>query len=175
VQDHWGTEQVLAGSGLSWTALRNNLYAEVILIGLPEAVVRGHVVAAAGDGGAAWVTREDCARVAAAVLGSSDTSNRVIDVTGPSVVGYDEIARLTSELTGEPISYLPLQPTDLRAGVIASGMPELVADLFISFHLGMAQGKFEPATSAVEELTGRRPTSVAEFLSAHRNFLVSRS
>ena len=174
-QDHWDTEQLVAASGLSWTVLRNNVYSEVILIALPDAVVRGQLPAAAGEDGAAWVTREDCARVAAAILASSETSNRAIDVTGPAVVNYHEIARLATELTGHPVSYLPLEPEAFRANVVANGLPEFVADLFLSFHLGMAQGKFAPATSAVEELTGRRPTSVAEFLATHRNVLVSRA
>ncbi len=66
--DHYGTEQALAASPLGWTILRNNVYTDFLLRSLPQAVATGKLVAAAGDGGAGYVTREDCARVAAAAL-----------------------------------------------------------------------------------------------------------
>jgi NAD(P)H dehydrogenase (quinone) len=172
--DHWATEQALAKSGMGWTFLRNSLYTEFLLQVIPQAVARGQLVAAAAEGGAAFVTREDCARVAAVTLGSNDSTNRTLDVTGPAVVTFREVARMASELTGHAVSYSPVEPASLKAAMIGSGIPEAVAELLVSFHVGIAQGKLAPATTTVQQLTGRAPTSVADFLAQRRDQLVAK-
>src|SRR3989449_817750 len=169
--DHWATEQTLAASGLGWTALRHNLYTEYLEEVLPEAMASGRLVAAAGEGGAAFVTREDCARSAAAALLSTDPGNRVLEIAGPAIVTVREVARLASELAGRPVSYAPVEPAALRAGMVAAGLRGHVADVLVSMHVAMAQGKFRAATSAVAELTGRVPMSGAAFLSSKSDLL----
>ena len=169
--DHWATEQALAASGLGWTALRHNLYAEYLEEVLPEAMASGRLVAAAGEGGAAFVTREDCARAAAAALSSTDTGDRVLEIAGPAIVTVRDVARLASELAGRPVSYVPVEPAALKAGLVAAGLRGHVADVLVSMHVAMAQGKFRAATSAVADLTGRVPMSVAAFLSSKSDLL----
>lgn len=68
VPDHAGTEQALRESGLKWTMLRNNLYAHMQVPAIRQMIATGRYVTNTGDGATAYVTREDCAAVAAAVL-----------------------------------------------------------------------------------------------------------
>ena len=170
--DHHQTELALEASGLGVTFLRNNLYTDLLLMSLPRAVASGHLVAAAGAGGAAYVTRDDCARAAAAALTSDFAGHRKLDVTGPEVVTYAELADLAGQLTARPVSYVAVDPEKLRAGMVEAGMPRPVADLWVSFDVGMAQGLFAPAARTVAELTGHEPTSVKEFLNLHRAALM---
>src|ERR1700677_55853 len=62
--DHFWTEVALFESGLDWTILRNNLYAEVILRFLPFALKTGKLMSATGSQGRSYVSRDDCARTA---------------------------------------------------------------------------------------------------------------
>ncbi len=171
--DHLQTEQALEASGVGFTALRNNLYTDLLLMSLPQAVASGTLYAAAGDGGAAYVTREDCARAAAAVLASSFEGVRRLEVTGPAVVTYHELAALAAELTGRPVAYVPLDAAAYVAGMVEAGLPEAVARLMASFDVAMQQGLFGPATDAVRELTGRAPMSVRSFLEVNREALTA--
>ncbi|ARA94938.1 NAD(P)-dependent oxidoreductase [Rhodothermaceae bacterium RA] len=166
--DHLQTEQALEASGVGFTALRNNLYTDLLLMSLPPAVASGTLYAAAGDGGAAYVTREDCARAAAAALASDFEGSRRLEITGPGVVTYHDLAALASELSGRPVTYVPVDPEGYVAGAVAAGLPEPVARLMASFDVAMQQGRFGPATDAVRTLTGQDPTSVQAFLEAHR-------
>ncbi len=59
--DHYGTETALADSTLDWTVLRNNIYAEILLGSLGQAMQTGQLFSAAAQGKTAYVTREDCA------------------------------------------------------------------------------------------------------------------
>ena len=85
IDDHFWTEAALFASAMDWTILRDNIYSEMILLSLPHAVATGQLFTATGTGGRSYVTREDCARTAAAALASA-TGRQILDVTGPSAV-----------------------------------------------------------------------------------------
>jgi len=59
--DHFWTEVALFESGLNWTILRNNLYAEVILRFAHFALKTGKLISATQSRGRSYVIREDCA------------------------------------------------------------------------------------------------------------------
>ena len=120
------------------------------------------------------MTREDCARAAAAALLAVFVGKRTMELTGPAVVSYTDLAKLASELSGKHVDYVPMEPDALAGAMVTQGgMPEAVAKLGVSFDVGMARGFFGPASTAFRELTGQDPTSVAEFLAAHRQALVA--
>ncbi len=170
--DHLGTEQALAASGMGYTVLRNNLYTDNLPTSLVAAVASGRLVSAGGDGGIAYVTREDCARAAAAALRSTEARSATLDVTGPAVVTRAELAALASELTGRPVAYVRVTPEALRAGMIAAGLPPQLADLLVSFQVAEAMGHLAVTSGAVAELTGRAPTGVAAFFAERRALLL---
>ncbi len=170
--DHLGTEQALKASGMGWTILRDCWYTEYLIMTLAPAVASGKLSAVAGPGGAPYVTREDCAQVAAAALASSDTSNKTWNTTGPDLVSYPDLAKLASELTGRTVEYVAITPEERIAQLIAAGTPDPIAKIMVSSQVAISQGKMGTPTTAVKELTGREPMSVREFLSAHREALL---
>jgi NAD(P)H dehydrogenase (quinone) len=166
--DHYWTEQALAASPLGWTVLRNNTYADMILLGLPHAIASGRLITATGNGGRSYVTREDCARTAAAALASDFSGRRILDVTGPAAVTQAELAAIASDLAGRPVDHVSVGPDELRKGLIASGMPAGLADVMVYFDLAAAEGYHGMVVPTVETLTGKPPTSVRTFLTANR-------
>jgi NAD(P)H dehydrogenase (quinone) len=170
--DHYATEQALAASSLGWTLLRNNVYTDMFLMSLPHAVATGQLVAATGTGGAGYVTREDCARAAAAALAAQDSGRTTLDITGPAVVTHAELAQILSAITERPVTYVAVPPEAMVAGMVAAGLPEPVAKVYVTFDVAIAQGALAVASSAVADLTGRAPQSVGDFLAANREALV---
>lgn len=171
--DHRETEAALAASGLSFTVLRNNIYADLLLHSAPAAAARGQLVNAAGEGAVGYVTREDCARAAARALAGAEAGRVVLDVTGPAVVTQAELAAVLSELAGRPVTHVNVTPEQLQAQMVSHGMPAALAAVYVSFDRAVAAGTLAVASDAVERLTGRRPTSVAAFLGAHRAALTA--
>jgi NAD(P)H dehydrogenase (quinone) len=170
--DHAGTEAALAASTLDATILRNNLYTDYLLHSLPAAVASGALVDAKGGGAVAYVTRDDCARAAAAALASSSHGRTTLDVTGPDALTADQLAAITSEITGRPVVHTSVPVPALIDGMQAHGMPRPVAELLASFDAAAAQGDYSQVSSTVEQLSGTRPTSVAAYLRSQRAALV---
>jgi NAD(P)H dehydrogenase (quinone) len=167
---HYWTEQALAASTLpGWTVLRNNIYAEIILLGLANALKSGQLYTATGSAGRNYVTREDCAAAAAAALADGFDGKRILDVTGPAPVTQDEIAALASAIAGKTVTHVPLPPDALRQGLIDAGLPDFYADALVAFDVDAAAGYHAITTPAVTDFAGREPTSVKAFLEAQKD------
>jgi len=164
---HYWTEQAIAATPAGFTILRNNIYAEIIMLGLGNALKSGQLVTATGTGGRNYVTREDCAAVAAAVLADDFAGRRIFDVTGPAPVTQDEIAAWASEIAGKPIVHVPVSAEALRQGLISAGLPEVYAEALTGFDIDAARGYHAIATPVVETYAGRAPTAVKDFLTAN--------
>lgn len=170
--DHYGTEMALVESKLNWTVLRNNIYAEVILASLARAIEMGQLFSAAGDGKIAYVTREDCARAAAAALASSFNGRQTLDITGPESLSQADLADIAAKISGKQVTYVPLELEALIQNMEAAGLPRPVAEAYASVDTATAQGQFDTISNAVEGLTRRKPLSVEEFLAAQADSLV---
>lgn len=172
--DHHQTEVTLEQSGVPYTVLRNNLYTDFLVDTVARAVQTGELVNACDAGAVGFVTREDCAQAAAAALSAPRPGggSEVLDITGPGLITWPDIARIATQLSGRAVRHLSVEPEAVEASLVASGLPRYVAQVFTSYDVAVSQGRMAVATTAVEALTGRRPTSVAEFLTAHRTALV---
>jgi NAD(P)H dehydrogenase (quinone) len=166
VPDHAGTERSLRESGLRWTMLRNHLYAHLQASAIAGALASGRLVTNHGTGAAAYVTREDCAAAAAAVLTQEGHEDRVYDISGPEAVSAEDLLALARELGGHEVELVAVDDETFAEGLRAAGLPEAAVRLVTSFGASTREGDLAAVSSAVTDLTGRRPTPLAEAVRA---------
>jgi NAD(P)H dehydrogenase (quinone) len=164
LRDHAETEQAIVESGLSYTFLRNNLYADVVVGVAPQAIATGELRLPVGEGAVGFVARDDCARIAAAVLTTTGHERQIYDVTGPGALTYHDVARELAAVSGKPVRYVPLSAAAFRQEMAAAGLPAGVVELLLTMYGGIAANKFNVVSSAMQELTGTAPLSLAETL-----------
>lgn len=160
VPDHLATEEALAASGLPWTTLRNNLYSEFQLPTLQQAAASGQLVTNAGAGLTAYVTREDCAAAAAAVLLLPEPA-QVYDITGPAGVSTADLAALAGRIGGRTVDVVDVTDETYVAGLVSAGLPQPVAELLASFGTSTREGFMGATSTAVADLTGRPATALS--------------
>jgi uncharacterized protein YbjT (DUF2867 family) len=166
---HAATEEALAASGMAWTALRHSLYADFV----PALAVRneGRAVIAgpAGSGRASFVSRDDCADVAAAVLldDSGRWDSRTPGLTGPEALGLAEAAAVLSEVSGVPVGYREETVEEAWASRRPSGHPDWEIEGWITSYTSIAAGEMAAVTDAVPALTGHPARTLADQLRAH--------
>ena len=164
--DHRQTEEALAASGMHFTVLRNNLYAENLLMALPHALATGVLASATGGGAAAYALRDDCARAAASVLAAKHAKRGVFDITGSVALTHAQIAALVSRASGRRVVAQEVPVAQVAAALGGFGLPPAAAAELASIDLGIAQGYFATITHAASDLTGRVPHGAADFLAA---------
>jgi NAD(P)H dehydrogenase (quinone) len=114
------------------------------------------------------VSREDCARAAAAALASDSSSNARYDITGPQAQTTAQIAAAVSEVAGKPIEVIQVSDEQIKQGMLGAGLPEPIAALMVAFDANTRAGKANVASDAVEKLTGKPAQSLVAFLKEHR-------
>ena len=169
---HYATEQALAASGLAWTVLRDSLYSEYQVSEAAQAIAAGTLTHNRGDGQIAYVSRRDCAAVAAAVLTGSGHEGHVYDVTGPELFTAGALAALYSELGGREVRDDPVDDeafTEMLAGAFGGSGDEHArygAELVASFGISIREGYMARRSDVVERLTGRQPRTLRSVLEA---------
>lgn len=163
-KDHAESEAALRGSGLTYTLLRDNIYSQMFLDSAKRAVASGKLIDACEQGRVGYVSREDVAAVAAAVLDQPPATSQTLDVTGPAALSRAEIAALLSEISGRNIEHQSIPHAALVEGMVQHGLPRPVAEIYASFDAGIAAGELAVATDVVARLTGKQPESLGEFL-----------
>jgi NAD(P)H dehydrogenase (quinone) len=167
VPDHRATEEHLAASSLQWTFLRDGLYSEHRIPEAQAAVASGTFRHNLGDGRTAYVSRDDCAAAAAAVLsGGDEHSGRAYDITGPELIGAADLAGLYSEAGGKPVEAVNVSDAEFIDGLVAAGLPRGVGELLASFGAAIREGQLAALSSDVQSLTGRTPALLSSVLAA---------
>jgi NAD(P)H dehydrogenase (quinone) len=150
--DHQATEEALKASGVAWTMLRNSIYMHGQIGQAARWIADGRAVIPPNESPIGYVTREDCARAAAAVLSTPGHEGKAYDITGPELIGVRDAAAIASAVTGKPIEVVQ-GGADTRPGF---GRPAMA---FTTTHF--------------EELTGRKPTSLRELFEANKPALLA--
>ncbi len=170
--DHRESERLLAESGLAWSALRNNLYMDLMLA--PGALPGGSVVGNSGEGRAAYVAREDCAAVAAAVLADPGPyAGRALEVTGPEALSPGELAAILAEVAGRPVGAHGLSDEAYTGALAGAGLPGEFVDVMVAFGVAIREGWLGRVTPVVAEATGRPATTARAFFEANRPALLA--
>lgn len=161
-RDHWATEEHLRGTGTAWTALRDNLYLDVLpfLVG-DDGAIRGP----AGAGRVAAVAIDDVADVAAAVLlDPGSYAGQVLELTGPRALTLAEVADVLTTATGRPVRYVEETLAEAYASRGRYGVPTWQVDAWVSTYTAIAAGELERTTDDVRRVTGHPPRSLADVL-----------
>ena len=152
--DHLGTEEAIKASGLRHTILRNAWYADNHLMAMPHNLHAGTWHTAMGDGRVSNISRDDCARAAAAALAKPPAGNSTLTLTGPESLSASEIAAISDE--------------QLAEGMTAAGLPGFLVAMLVSADANVRAGNFDVVTNDFQALTGAKPQSLRAFLEDHR-------
>jgi uncharacterized protein YbjT (DUF2867 family) len=155
---HAHTEAAIDRAGLPGTFLRASLYQSSLLS--TAGVLEGDLLLApAGNGQVAAVAREDLAAVASAVLTSAPpapgSAHAALDVTGPDLLTWQDIADAVAARTGRPVRYQEIGSEDFAARLRAAGRPEDLVEGMTGLFADIRAGHLAVRSDVVRRLSGR--------------------
>ena len=166
---HRVTERIIMASGMTWTILRNGVYAEILAAPLSwekqgEAL---RIVSPLGDGAVAAVARRDLARAAASVLSDPGGNERkVYELVGSRAVSAADVAGcLACEVRDMSLG-------DYRQLLAGGGMPAFRLSLMLSIASVIRHGFLAGTSGDLPRLLDGDPMDplavAAEALAARR-------
>lgn len=162
--DHFETEAYIKQSGLTYTFLRNSLYADVVPMFIGANVLETGVFFPAGEGKVAFANRNDLAKAIAKILASSGHENITYHLTGSQAHSFAEIASYLSELSGKEVPYISPSSADFENALKGFGLPEPIITMSVLFAAGMKNNDFEEVDGSLKTFIGQEPTSLKTFL-----------
>ena len=162
--DHFETEAYIKQSGLTYTFLRNSLYADVVPMFIGANVLETGVFFPAGEGKVAFANRNDLAKAIAKIVASNGHENKTYHLTGSQAHSFSEIASYLSELSGKEVPYISPSSDDFENALKGFGLPESIITMSVLFAAGMKNNDFEEVDGSLKTFIGQEPTSLKTFL-----------
>jgi len=163
-REHYLTEQHIRESGCQYTFLRPTFYLDRAPRWFSnEGIVQGP----AGNGTITWISRDDLADVAVAVLTTSGHEGASYEITGTQALTLTQAAEEFSRATGIPASYRPETVEEAKASRAKFNPTEWELEAWVSTYVAIATGELSVVSHSVEALTGHAPLTLADFLHKH--------
>jgi len=170
-RDHWITEQVFDWTGVPSIHIRPTFFAEWLLYPWDGWNVKAGIIEfPLGDGRHAPIAGEDQGRVIAALLQDPKPhAGKAYPLFGPIELNHYEIAEKLTKALDRLFVYKPLTIPEFRARMENSGrLPRLVQHM-VSVAQDYQDGVFSGINNVVEDLTGRKPLTVEQFVDVKRD------
>ncbi|SHE76405.1 SDR family oxidoreductase [Pedobacter caeni] len=161
---HLYTEKVIKESGIPYTILRNPLYLDFVPVILGDKVRETGVFYPAGETKAGPALRSEMAEVAANILATEGHENKEYSMSNSDQVSFKDIAKILTEVFGKKISYISPDLGFYKDALVMNGVPPDFVDAIAGFAEAIRQGELLPEKTDLEDLLGRKPTTVKEFL-----------
>jgi NAD(P)H dehydrogenase (quinone) len=170
MDSHIQTENFIIASGITYTLLRHNLYAEVIemMIGDKSQLLKTKTIyLPTANGLTSFVPKKDFAEAEVNILlNPTAYANKILEFNGSEKITFSEIAEKISEIVKEPIQYISPDMEEFKATMNKFGLPNHVIEILSTFSLAIANGEFDQQSNDLETILGRRTTSLYEYLEA---------
>ncbi|MCX6249800.1 MAG: SDR family oxidoreductase [Bacteroidetes bacterium] len=161
---HVKAENQIKNSGMTYTILKNNLYAECIPMFLGEKLPETGVFFPAGTGKTPFAARIDMAEAAAHVLTTEGHGNKEYSISSDKSYSFSDVADILSEISGKKIEYLDPPKEVFTEQLIKAGIPEMYVGFTAAFAEAIKRDEFNLPGTTLESLLGRKPLSLKAFL-----------
>lgn len=157
-------EQAVRESGVSWTILRPDWFAQNFSEGpwLPG-ILGGTLALPTGEGRTPFIDAEDIADVAAASLTEDGHGGQIYQLTGPRAISFGEAVDLIGKAAGHAIRYVDVDPSVFVERSVAVGVPPDVARLLAGLLVAVRDGQGSALSDGVERALGRPPRSFEDY------------
>jgi len=163
---HIETDRHIKDSGLTYTILRNNLYADGLPMFFGENVLENGIYLPAGDGKGAFAVRREMAEVAANVVAGEGHENKEYNVSNTRNYSMNDLASILSDISGREVKYNSPSVDEYKTTTNKAGVPDEAVKFTVMFCEAIKQGEFETSHSDMSTLLGRKPMSMKEFFQA---------
>ncbi|MGW8884649.1 NAD(P)H-binding protein [Streptomyces sp. NPDC055749] len=162
---HTEAETAVRDSGVEWTILRPGWFAQNFSEGVfLDGVNAGELALPTADGAAAFVDAEDIAAVAVAALTEDGHQGQVYELSGPRALTIDEVLAEIAKVTGNRATYVPTSEDEFRSALVAQGVPEEEAELWIAGLEPVRTGREAAPADGVRRALGREPRDFTDFV-----------
>jgi uncharacterized protein YbjT (DUF2867 family) len=162
---HGELDRLVMESGIPYAILRPNTYMQNFINHLGPSIRNARAFyLPQGTAKTSLIDIRDIATVASEILlHTEEHRNMTYELTGPEALSNYDTARILSYVTGDDITYFPIDDHMARENMLNANMPLWNINAMMDFHYFTKKGRMAIISNAVKELTGRTPSSFEDF------------
>ena len=165
---HYSIDQFASSTAVPYSTIRPAIFSASLLAAAPEVRASRTWTGLAGSGRMALIDHRDAAGAGLRVLTDPALWGAHHDLTGPVPMSWPEALELLSAELGEPVTFRVAAERQFLERLTGAGVPAGTAELLITREWAILAGENDYTTSTFQQITGRPPRPVAEFLHEHR-------
>lgn len=165
---HHSIDQFASATAVRYSTIRPAIFSASLLAGAREVRSRRTWTGLAGSGRMALMDHRDVAEAGVRVITDPALWGAHYDLTGPSLMSWPEALGLLSAELGEPVSFRVVAEQQFLERLASTGVPAGVAQLLITREWAILAGENDYTTGTFQQITGRPPRRLTEFLHDHR-------
>ena len=112
------------------------------------------------------MSRRDIAAAAANLLTSEGHQNKIYEMCAPVAYSFEDIADILSELSGKTMQYVSPSAEVFTEQLKSYGLPDEAIQGITTICVAIAKGEFDYPSTDLQQILGREPESVMDFLKA---------
>lgn len=169
MRQHFAAEEELKASGLEWAILRPSAYLQTTMEQIAPFVRDSHRFSLPGGSHRfAFIDTRDIGAVAAEILSTDTWWNQTHVLTGPEALSYSEVAAALSDLLGTTVTYRRQRLFFARLAINQQVGYHHARDQLADLAVLLEQGIEDRPTETVQNILGRPPCSVEQWIAEHR-------
>jgi NAD(P)H dehydrogenase (quinone) len=165
---HYSIDQFAASTAAPYSTIRPAIFSASLLAAAREVRASRTWTGLAGSGRMALIDHRDAAEAAVCVLTDAALWGAHHELTGPALMSWPEALGLLSAELGEPVAFRVVAEQELLERLTGAGIPAGTAELLITREWAIRAGENDYTTGTFQQITGRSPRPVAEFLHHYR-------
>ena len=165
---HYSIDQFASSTGVPYSTIRPAIFSASLLAAARQVRASRTWTGLAGSGRMALIDHRDVAEAGLRVLTEPALWGAHHDLTGPVPLSWPEALELLSAELGEPVTFRVAAERQFLDGLLDAGVPVGTAELLITREWSILAGENDYTTDTFQQITGRPPRPMAEFLHDYR-------
>lgn len=165
--DFAGSEALLRSLSPGATILRTTYgLAQAVARDVTAAAASGTFQAPAGQARTSPAHIDDLAEATARVLATGEHRGKLYTLTAADSIGWADLARLASAISGTPVEYQPVSDDQFTAAAAAQGTPADLAGILLGVYRAFRSGWTGTPTGDLAAILQRAPRPALDAVSA---------
>lgn len=161
---HFQTEDYIKQSEVTYTILRNTMYADALTQILGENALHQDINLPGGSGKVPYALRREIGEATVNLLLQDGHENKTYALIGSHAVDYKDIAETLSRLTGNTIHYNDISEDHLKNVLKKIGFSDFEIYLYAGTLYDIKNQQYEIESDTLQKLLGRPTASTEDFL-----------
>lgn len=165
---HLVAEKLIKESGMTYTILKHGLYFETIPTFIGDNILETKTIfTPAGQGRTAYALRAEQAEAGVTILLGTGHENKEYELTGVETSSFSDVADAISAATNTAVAYYSPSLEEFTQALTQANVPDIYIGLSAGFSSAIKEGEFSKTSRDLEQLLGRKPSTLNEFITSH--------